>query len=389
MNGAASMPGPVVVVGGINLDIQAASYGAFRRGDSNPGSVSMVPGGVGRNIAENLVRLGLATELVTVLGDDASSAMLRDSCARLGIGLSGALNLEGAVCSHYVCLLGPDGSLEGAVAAMDAFERLSVAFLETRRSLLDSASAIVVDANIPAGAIGWLAARYGRKFPRRGAGATESAGQPPSRPQFPRLFLDPVSAAKALRAVPFVGAFDCAKPNRVEAEVLAGIGSECSDRAGARDDPGNAGARNGVGRCGSRDGHGDDEAGLVPLARGLHGKGLGELFISLGASGLFYSDGSVAGIASPGLRPVFRSGPAGGPDAGLGFPPVVNVSGAGDAACAALVWASLAGYSLSGAAAFALAAAALCASSPFTVHPGLSAAAISEIAQGVTHEPLS
>ncbi len=371
MNGAASMPGPVVVVGGINLDIQAASYGAFRRGDSNPGSVSMVPGGVGRNIAENLVRLGLPTELVTVLGDDASSAMLRDSCARLGIGLSGALNLEGAACSHYVCLLGPDGSLEGAVAAMDAFERLSVAFLETRRALLDSASAIVVDANIPAGAIGWLAARYGRKFPRRGAGATESAGQLPSRPQFPRLFLDPVSAAKALRAVPFVGAFDCAKPNRVEAEVLAGIGSECSDLAGSRDGPG------------------DDEAGLLPLARGLHGKGLGELFISLGASGLFYSDGSVAGIASPGLRPAFRSGPAGGPDAGLGFPPVVNVSGAGDAACAALVWASLAGYSLSGKAAFALAAAALCASSPFTVHPGLSAAAISEIAQGVTHEPLS
>ena len=48
----------VVVVGGANMDIKAHSARAGGAADLNPGAAVTTPGGVGRNIAENLARMG-------------------------------------------------------------------------------------------------------------------------------------------------------------------------------------------------------------------------------------------------------------------------------------------------------------------------------------------
>ena len=48
----------VVVVGGANVDVKARSTAALVARTSNPGTVVRTPGGVGRNVAENLARLG-------------------------------------------------------------------------------------------------------------------------------------------------------------------------------------------------------------------------------------------------------------------------------------------------------------------------------------------
>ncbi|MGI2176563.1 hypothetical protein [Shewanella ulleungensis] len=49
------------------MDILGRPACQLRVGDSNPGSVSCLPGGVGRNIAENLARLGTDTRLTTAV----------------------------------------------------------------------------------------------------------------------------------------------------------------------------------------------------------------------------------------------------------------------------------------------------------------------------------
>ncbi|MEZ5220286.1 MAG: PfkB family carbohydrate kinase [Ilumatobacteraceae bacterium] len=46
------------VIGGANIDMKAQSRARAATHTSNPGRTSMTPGGVGRNIAENLARLG-------------------------------------------------------------------------------------------------------------------------------------------------------------------------------------------------------------------------------------------------------------------------------------------------------------------------------------------
>ena len=49
--------GYICVIGAVNVDIIASSYVRLIHQDSNPGTVKISYGGVGRNIAENLCRL--------------------------------------------------------------------------------------------------------------------------------------------------------------------------------------------------------------------------------------------------------------------------------------------------------------------------------------------
>ena len=56
----------VLALGGANLDIVATAPG-FQAAESNPGRIRCAPGGVARNVAENLARLGHAVGLVTLL----------------------------------------------------------------------------------------------------------------------------------------------------------------------------------------------------------------------------------------------------------------------------------------------------------------------------------
>src|SRR3954452_1252195 len=58
----------VVVVGGANLDVKARSTRSAVPATSTPVAASMAAGGVGRNIAENLARLGTRTHLIAAIG---------------------------------------------------------------------------------------------------------------------------------------------------------------------------------------------------------------------------------------------------------------------------------------------------------------------------------
>ena len=60
----------MVIVGGANMDIHGAPNAALRQHDSNPGTVQSSPGGVARNIAENLARLGVDCRLIAAVGND-------------------------------------------------------------------------------------------------------------------------------------------------------------------------------------------------------------------------------------------------------------------------------------------------------------------------------
>ena len=60
----------VALVGGANMDICASPASRMRMHDSNPGSVVTSPGGVARNMAENLARLGVDCRLVAAVGAD-------------------------------------------------------------------------------------------------------------------------------------------------------------------------------------------------------------------------------------------------------------------------------------------------------------------------------
>ena len=57
----------VVVIGGANLDLVGRPSHGLVAGTSNPGHIRVSPGGVGRNVAENLGRLGVPALLLSAV----------------------------------------------------------------------------------------------------------------------------------------------------------------------------------------------------------------------------------------------------------------------------------------------------------------------------------
>jgi pseudouridine kinase len=315
--------GRVVVVGGANIDIQGKPKAAFLPGDSNPGFVARSFGGVGRNIAENLARLGMDVELVAPLGRDAEGEALLADCRAKGIRIDHCPRSE-APSPTYLCLADELGGLVGAVADMAAMEEMVPARLALLQPYLEEADYLVADANLPRETLLWIAETFGRRGKAEGQG---TGG--------PRLYVDPVSRTKAKKLLGIASSFDCVKPNRAEAFVLAG-GAQGGAIGGENGDP-------------------------AALCEAMRKKGNlpSETFISLGGEGMFFrTPGAEGTVAFPDLKDRF---------------PVVNRSGAGDAACAALLWAEAQGFKASARAEFALAAAVLTASCPEPVYPGMGA----------------
>ena len=231
----------VVVVGGAVLDAKMRIAVTPVIGSSNPGTSTSTVGGVGRNIAENLARLGSPTVLVAAVGDDLAG---RTVVART--------EAAGVECRHvvtsvhptgtYAAVLDDGGDLLVAVADMRATDELTVADLEVVPTLLANADALVVDANVSATVIRWLLS------------AAAEAG-------IPGIF-EPVSVAKATEAAPVLDGtvrVHTVTPNVAELAALVGAPVE------------------------------DDVEGVVAAAGVLHDRGVEHVWVSRGTSGSLLS----------------------------------------------------------------------------------------------------
>ena len=187
------------VIGGMNMDIGGSADAALRLRDSNPGRVSLRPGGVGRNIAHNLRLLGAEVSLVSAVGDDPFGRALQESCEALGLDLSMTQVRPRERSSTYLYVNDGQGDMLAAISDMEITDRISPAFLESCLPRLNACDAAVVDANLSEPALRFLA---------------EELRVP--------LYADPVSAAKASRLLPILPRLAALKPNRLEAETLTG-----------------------------------------------------------------------------------------------------------------------------------------------------------------------
>jgi len=153
----------VVAIGGANMDIKYRIAGRAAMGSSNPGTAASAPGGVARNIAETLARLGVAAALIGVIGRDPAGAQLLRQAADAGIDTRGVMRAAGRT-GLYAATLAANGELIVGVAAMDILARLTPRRLQRHRRSIAAADLIVADGNVPAATLDWLvgfAARHG------------------------------------------------------------------------------------------------------------------------------------------------------------------------------------------------------------------------------------
>ena len=226
-----------VVVGGVNVDIGGRSYHPLVAADSNPGTVTVSLGGVGRNIAHNLALMGTDVRMLTAFGDDLYGQKVAASCGELGIDVSHALRVADAATSTYLYIADAEGEMAMALSDMEICKRITPAYLNANLTLLQNAQVVVADTNIPEETLAYLA---------------ENCGVP--------LFCDPVSTAKAVKLLPILDKIHTLKPNRLEAELLSGVKIQSREAVAAAAD--------------------------ALLKKGIH-----RVFISMGADGIYAAAG--------------------------------------------------------------------------------------------------
>ncbi len=226
-----------VVVGGVNVDIGGSSFAPLVAEDSNPGTVHVSLGGVGRNIAHNLSLMGTDVRMLTAFGDDAHGQRIAASCAELGIDASHARRITGGTTSTYLYLTDEKGEMALAVSDMEICKKITPTYLSSNLNLLQNAQVVVTDTNIPEESLIYLA---------------ENCTAP--------LFCDPVSTIKAGKLRPILSRIHTLKPNKLEAELLSGVKIETMEDV--------------------------EKAADKLLEMGVH-----RLFISLGADGIYAAMG--------------------------------------------------------------------------------------------------
>jgi len=278
---------------------------------SNPGRVTSSPGGVARNIAENLVRLGQPCWLMAPLGDDANGAWLKQECAQLGIETAGLVTMAGQSTSTYLSIVDETGEMQLAIADMALIDQFGAPHLQAYLPQLKAASVVVLDANLSSDCWSFLT----QNLPLQD------------------LFVDPVSVLKAQRIKPFLGCVHSLKPNLAEAQAMAGM------------DLGPA----------------PSDAQLTQLAQWFRGQGVQHVYLSLGARGVMYTGPEEQFIMV-----------AEGNQSSINKAKIINSNGAGDAMMAALCAAWMQALSAPDRVAYGLACAHIAMSSEATINAQLS-----------------
>src|SRR6478752_3227141 len=195
----------VVVVGGANMDVKARSRRGVVPATSNPGSAAMSAGGVGRNIAENLARLGTRTHLVAAIGADGLGDQVLAATSGAGVHVE-QVRRSARATGTYTAVLDADGELVVAVADMAATDELSPEQVNAARDLVGSAALVVLDGNLSTATLAF---------------ALDLASQAGAR-----VLLEPVSVPKAAALAHLVTTdrpLFAITPNRAELAALTDL----------------------------------------------------------------------------------------------------------------------------------------------------------------------
>lgn len=138
----------VVVIGGANVDMIGTPFTSLSYKNSSPGSVKISHGGVGRNIAENLARMGVNVKLITVFGGDNYGKELKDHLTEVGVDISYSLTKNDTNTSLYLCLNDKNGEMQYALSAMEILKSMDEKFFEKRLEVINKAKLVVLDVNL-------------------------------------------------------------------------------------------------------------------------------------------------------------------------------------------------------------------------------------------------
>ncbi|KAG9440944.1 hypothetical protein H6P81_021109 [Aristolochia fimbriata] len=191
-----------VVIGGMVLDIHAKPSTLAKPGTTTPGKITWLSGGVARNIAECMSKLGTKPFMISVLGLDVPGQFLLNAWSSSGLSTEGIQKHEDITTPVVSNIFDLDGELAAGVASVQTVEeKLTPEWIWHFRDTIHSAPLVMVDANMKPCSL------------EAACQIAEDAGVP--------LWFEPVSVTKSKRVVSIANSITCTSPNQDELLVMA------------------------------------------------------------------------------------------------------------------------------------------------------------------------
>lgn len=189
----------IAVIGGINMDICGKSAEKIIAFDSNPGKVTLSFGGVARNIAENISRLGASVRFLSAFGNDLFGREIKEHCEQVGMDLSMAVNFDFPT-STYLFVADEEGEMQVAINDMSIYKNITPNVIEERLEKINACDYVVLDTNYEKETLEFI---------------LKNVNSP--------VIIDAVSIVKVRKLLDVLDKIDFLKPNKIEAEFLSGI----------------------------------------------------------------------------------------------------------------------------------------------------------------------
>ncbi|WP_070119582.1 carbohydrate kinase [Bacillus marinisedimentorum] len=244
----------ITCIGGSNVDRKSWIHGDIQWGTSNPVTSKKAKGGVARNVAENLGRLGMPVSLLTVVGEDPDGEWLLDS-SKEHMDISPSYSIHEAATGSYTALLDESGDMIVALADMGIYDRIEDSDIDRRWNILAASSFVMIDTNFSSEVISHVIKRCGQS-------------------NVP-LCVAPVSAPKVKKLPHRLEGITLLAANRDEIEAMTGITLE-------------------------------NEEDFKKAAASLFSRGVENVVITFGKKGLFYFDRSASygRLQAPSLKKI-------------------------------------------------------------------------------------
>ncbi|KAB2603065.1 ribokinase [Pyrus ussuriensis x Pyrus communis] len=191
-----------VVIGGMVLDIHATPSIPSNPRTTTPGKVSYVLGGVARNVAECMSKLGAKPFMISALGLDMAGNLLLEHWKSSGLSMEGILRHQNVETPVVCNVLDVNGEVAAGVASVEALEKfLTPEWIQQFKYSIRSAPVLMIDANLNLSAL-------------------KASCQLAAESKIP-VWFEPVSVAKSRRINSISKYVSFASPNEDELVAMA------------------------------------------------------------------------------------------------------------------------------------------------------------------------
>ena len=154
----------MLVIGGVFVDVKGFARSKYMPLERNVGDVQVTAGGVCRNVAENLSRLGVPAQFVSMVDDDGFGSQVREELAALGVGVEHVIPAKRGM-GMWLAILDESGNLAGSISRQPDFTALEAYLRQYGDGIMARTDGVVLEFDMNeaiSGLVMALARQYGK-----------------------------------------------------------------------------------------------------------------------------------------------------------------------------------------------------------------------------------